>query len=403
MSAPASRVVIAGASHAGVALADALRRQGYSGEVVLLSDEAHAPYQRPLLSKSADFLALSSERTSLKQSAFYRDNGIDLQLEASVTGIARDRREVHLDGRTLAYDHLVLAVGAGPRLLPTAITAGVPPLYLRSMNDARNLHGRLASAQRIAVIGGGLIGLEVAALAQAMGRSVTVYEAGASLLGRVVPPELSDWLAQKHHSTGLDIRLSVQIVALRGDEGGYALQLAGENSRHFDVVLVAIGSMPRLALATGAGLATGNGISVNLHGQSSADAIWAIGDCADWGALDGAGQRFEGIQPALEQGRIVAKAITGQGWGDLPVPRYWSHQGALRLQTAGAATPGMVFQTLSAEAGGLCLLGLANGVPSACFAVDAPNAYRDAVKLVEAARMPEMAAPVATAFHQLGT
>jgi 3-phenylpropionate/trans-cinnamate dioxygenase ferredoxin reductase subunit len=392
----ADRIVIVGASHAGVGLADALRRQAHAGEIVLISGEDAHPYQRPLLSKTADYLQLPIERAGLKGRSFYSDNRVDLRLGAEVLAIMREERRLQLSsGEVLGYDSLVLAVGAEPRRLPASVVAGAPPLYLRSQADAKSLHQRLEQAQSVAVIGGGLIGLEVAGLARGMGRDVSVFEAAPSLLGRVIPARVSLDLLARHRSTGMQIMLGVRLVSIAGDGQGYAIEIEGQDTRRSDMVVVAIGSEPRTGLAQGAGLAVANGIATDGSGHTSVDPIWAVGDCADWGALDGAGFRFEGIQPATEQARIIARSILGQAAGDLPIPRYWSHQGALRLQTAGAMAPGMTFAEQAAEDGGSCVIGSLGGVARACFAVDAPNAYRDALKVLEAARLDRTAASAA--------
>ncbi len=390
------RIVIAGASHAGVAAADAFRRNGFSGDLILLSAEPHAPYQRPLMSKTPGYPELAAERKSLKAAGFYRDNTIELRLGAEVVGIDRGARLVRTaDNASLPYDHLVLAVGGEPRKLPAVLVEGVPPIYLRSMADAQLLHRRLEAAQSVAVIGGGLIGLEVAGLARAMGRKVTVLEAAPALLGRVVPRDVSQWLLDKHRAAGIDICTSVRLTRVVGDGSRYAIDVEGHDLRYFDMVLVAVGSVPKTILAEAAGLSCANGIAVTSSGQTSDAAIWAVGDCADWGALGGIGQRFEGVQPATEQARVVAKAILGQGTNDLPIARYWSHQGPVRLQTAGSIGPGMTFVEQPAEAGGICQVGFVDGVACGCFAVDAPNAYREALKILEAARLAEIAAPAA--------
>lgn len=392
----AGRVVIAGASHAGVAVADALRRQGFAGDVVLLSDEVHAPYQRPLLSKTPGYLELPPERASLKAASFYVDSAVDLRRGVGLEKIDTRYATVTLsNAEEIRFDHLVLAVGAEPRRFSAAVVSGNPPIYLRSLDDARHLHARLKSSGSIGVIGGGLIGLEVAALAAAQGRAVTVFETASSLMGRVVPQEISDWIELGHRSAGIRFRLASAVKSLRGDNRGYEIETETNGVELFDDVIVAIGTIPRVAVAKDAGLKTGNGVCVTVEGRASEPGIWAVGDCADWGGLEGVGQRYEGVQPALEQARTVARAICGLEAVAPAVPRYWSHQGALRLQTAGALLPNMELVAQHAEAGGICLLGMVDGIPKACFAVDAALAYRDAVKLLDSARLPIERAPAA--------
>lgn len=381
------RVIIVGASHAGIAAADALRRAGFAGEIMLISRESHPPYQRPLLSKASDLLDLAPERLAIRQASFFSDGGIALLLASEVVRIDPDARRVVLqDGRSLRYDHLILATGARVRELPESLVSGAPPLSMRRLEEAMELRRRWVSASAMTVIGGGLIGLELAALARATGLAVTIIEASDRLLGRVVPLSVSRFIERFHADNGIEIRLGARLERLDGSERGYAVTLADGEIIASDIVLSAIGAEPEITLARDAGLVHENGIVVSPTGATSADRIWALGDCAFWTfSPEGRqGARFEGIQPATEQARIIAQALTGKQAGRLPVPRFWSHQGDIKLQMAGQLSGDHeIIRHGDIADGSFCELATENGRAVACYAVNAPNAFRSAVRLVE--------------------
>ncbi|MGB3339411.1 MAG: FAD-dependent oxidoreductase [Devosia sp.] len=383
----AERVLIAGGSHAGIGTADSLRRSGFDGEIIVLTEEIFRPYQRPPLSKDAGFPDDLGASIALRKPDFYAAQRIDLRLGAPIASVDATARSVRLgDGSTLEYSHLVLATGARARQLPAHLLAGRSPLVMRSYRDALDLREHLLAAQSLAIVGGGMIGLEVAALASSLGCKVTVIEAAPRLLGRVAPERLADRVAAFHAGQGVDVRLGETLAALTGGADGYELCLHSGATIAADLALVSIGTEPRVDLALTAGLAIDNGILVSGTGQTSHERIWAVGDCCNWLIDAEAGRRFrfEGIQPATEQARIVAQAIAGKPAAVLPMPRFWSHQGALRLQMAGTTSEHATYLPMATASGaGECLLAVEHGIFVACYALNAPDEFRVATRLVE--------------------
>lgn len=334
-----ARVVVAGAGHAGVETAAALRQHGFSGSITIVGEEPDLPYQRPPLSK--EFLKSAADSSlPLKGEAFYATAGIDLQLGAAAQRIDRDRRELVLaDGRRIPYDHLVLATGARNRLPPVTGLDPARVLELRTLAHARVLTARLPGLRRVAVIGGGFIGLEVAALLRQRDITVEVVEAAGRLMGRVLSPAMSDAFRIFHERMGTRLHLGVTAgeIAARGQ--GFALTLSDGRVLEADAVVMAAGVVPNVELAASAGLSVDNGIVVDDRLLTADPAISAIGDCAaypsPWG---GPGlTRLESVQNAVDQARCVASRLTGEARAYDALPWFWSHQGTIRLQIAGLA------------------------------------------------------------------
>ncbi len=321
-------VVVVGGGQAGLEAAAALRTLGYDGTVTLICEEAHAPYQRPPLSK--DFLAGKQEADSvfLRALAYYEKHGVDLVLGNPVSEINRGGRLVHLaGGGTVAYEQLILAVGARNRLLQVPGAENV--LYLRSLDEAVTLRQRLAEArQGVVVIGGGFIGLEVAAAARGAGKTVTVIEAAPRLMARAVSPLLSDFFLDVHRGQGVDVVLNSAVVDVRPD----CVMLTGGQRVEADVVAAGIGVVPNVELARDAGLDVGDGITVDEFLRTSDPDIFAIGDCAHHPRA-----RLESVQNAVDQAKCVARAIMGNPAPYRDVPWFWTDQYEIRFQMAGLA------------------------------------------------------------------
>ena len=332
-----SRVVIVGSGQAGVETAAALRHNGFSGGVVIVGDEPDLPYQRPPLSK--EFLkSVEDSSLPLKGESFYGANDIDLRLGVVAERIDRDRRELVLEGgERLAYDHLVLATGARNRLPPVQGLDPARVLELRTLAHARALTARLPALSHVAIIGGGFIGLEVAALLRQRDIAVDVLEAADRLMGRVLSPAMSAAFRGFHEEMGTRLRLSTlaRAIAPRGE--GFSLTLSDGGLLDTDAVIVAAGVVPNVELAAEAGLAVDNGISVDALLLTSDPAISAIGDCASHpNPYGGDGPiRLESVQNAVDQGKCVAARLTGSPQPYNALPWFWSHQGPVKLQIAG--------------------------------------------------------------------
>lgn len=332
------RVVIVGSGQAGVETAAALRHHEFAGTITVVGDEPDLPYQRPPLSK--EFLkSVEDASLPLRGEAFYDQNAITMLLGRRVELIDRAARTVLLDdGQRLDYDHLVLATGARNRMPPVDGIDTIDTLELRTLADARRLTGRLDQLRHVTVIGGGFIGLEVAALMRQRDIEVDVVEAADRLMGRVVSPVMSDWFLRFHESIGVRVRLVTMASAVERRADGVAVSLSDGERIETGAVLVAAGVVPNVELAAAAGLAVDNGIVVDETLLTGDPAISAIGDCALHPNRFGVGMtRLESVQNAVDQGKCVAARITGQEVAYDSLPWFWSHQGKAKLQIAGLA------------------------------------------------------------------
>jgi 3-phenylpropionate/trans-cinnamate dioxygenase ferredoxin reductase subunit len=335
------RIVIIGAGQAGLQIAESLRKGAWSGEILLLGDEEAPPYQRPPLSKK--FLAgdFAEERLLFRPREHYAKQGIELRTGTRVLAIGRERRTLQLaSGESLAYDGLALTTGTRVRPLPVPGSDHPTVCYLRGLDDARRLKARLAGAKHVVVIGGGFIGLEVAATARHAGCEVHVVEAMDRLMARVMPAVLSDFFAGLHRGHGVQLHLDAQVAAIEdGADGAARVRLAGGAVLDADLVVAGIGVLPNQELAAAAGLACGNGIEVDEFARTSDPAIVAAGDCT-WhrNRLFDAPHRLESVQNAVDQAKVAAASLLGTAQPYADVPWFWSDQFEVKLQTAGLST-----------------------------------------------------------------
>ncbi len=329
--------MIVGAGQAGFEAAASLRAEGYNEPIALVGDEPHLPYQRPPLSKGFILDQQGMDEIELRPSAFFTDHGIDLVTRERVTAIDRPSRHVRLaSGRRRSYEHLILACGARNRELPIAGARMDGVVYLRTLDESIAIKQRLRDASAIVVIGGGFIGLEIAASARSLGKAVTVLEAQSRLMPRVVAPLVSTFYERSHTSRGVDIVCHAAVIDIAGNGAARVVRLADGRSFCADLVIVGIGVIPNAELAADAGLATGNGIVVDDHLQTGDTRIYAIGDCAEHpNAFAGGRVRLESVQNAADQARAVAAVIAGRRAPYHAVPWFWTDQFDLRLQMAG--------------------------------------------------------------------
>lgn len=335
-------ILIIGAGQAGVQTAEALRAGGFEGPITLLGDEPHGPYHRPPLSKA--WLAGEMEAVQLVMRApeMLARKNIELRTDCKVTSIDRAAKTVTLaDGSPLPYSGLVLATGSTPRALPLPGGNAHGVLALRSRDDASAIAERMATCIErqlpLVVIGGGFIGLEVAATARKKGLTVTVLEAAPRLLGRVLAPMLSDWYAELHRSHGVQLVLGAQIAEIITDHESQAtgVRMADGTLYPAGLVVVGIGVNANDELARAAGLECERGIVVDACGRTSDPSIVAAGDCTARRLADGSLLRLESVQNATEQGKSAAAALLGQERPFTATPWFWSDQYDKKLQMAG--------------------------------------------------------------------
>jgi 3-phenylpropionate/trans-cinnamate dioxygenase ferredoxin reductase component len=402
-----ARVLVLGAGTAGGTFAALLRQAGYAGELVLLGAEPHLPYHRPPLSKRFAEPLPGDERW-LREPGFYADQAIAVEVGEAAVGLDLAAHEVTTDrGRRLGWDVLVLATGARPRRLavPGAHLDGV--LTLRTLDDARRLRDEVAAGGALAVVGGGFVGLEVAAVARGRGVPVAVVEREERLLARVASPALASILAEHHTRRGSTVRTGVEVVALEGDHGRVTrLLLSDETTLAAEVVVVGVGAEPRDELAREAGLACapGGGVLVDAAARTSYDGVLAIGDVTVRPRPGGDPMRLESIPSATEQAKQAVATVCGRAPAPLEVPWFWSDQFDLKVKTAGVL--GAPYDTAlrgDPGAGSFALLHHRDGVP---LAVETANANADFMagrRLLAGARPvdPERWADPATSLREL--
>lgn len=403
------RVVIIGAGQAGLQTAEALRSGGYGGEVIMLGDEAYAPYHRPPLSKA--WLAGEMEAAQLAMrapEALARKN-IELRTGIRVTSIDTRQQTVSLaDGGTLHYSGLVLATGATPRALSIPGVQAKGIYALRSRDDASAIMQQMQICAEkslpVVVIGGGFIGLEVAATARKRGLQVTVLEAAPRLLGRVLAPVLSDWYAALHREHGVTVEFNTQLAAIENIEGHVsAVQSADGKNYPAGLVVVGIGVEANDALARAAGIACERGIIVDACGRTSINNIYAAGDCTARKMPDEKLLRLESVQNATEQGRSVAAAVLGQERPFVATPWFWSDQYDKKLQMAGLSFGADNWAVRGEmQSGSFSVFHFKQGRLIAVDSVNDSKTHLLARKLLDAGVMPTMAQVADTGFDLAG-
>jgi 3-phenylpropionate/trans-cinnamate dioxygenase ferredoxin reductase component len=334
-------VIIVGAGHGGAQAAIALRQNGFAGPITMIGREPEPPYERPPLSK--EYLAQEKpfERIYIRPPTFWAEKGIEMMLGTAVVAVDADAKIVTLDsGEQRSYSQLIWATGGDPRRLdcPGSNLAGVHAVRTRA--DVDGIMSELPRVSRVAVIGGGYIGLEAAAVLRKLGKEVVLLEALPHVLARVAGEELSAFYEAEHRAHGVDLRTGVGVTALEGDGQVSGVRLADGSLVEAEMVIVGIGILPSVAPLLEAGAEGGNGVAVDASCRSSLPNVYAIGDCAAHANsfADGAMIRLESVQNANDQATIAAKAICGDVQAYGATPWFWSNQYDLKLQTVGLSS-----------------------------------------------------------------
>ncbi|MFE3544666.1 NAD(P)/FAD-dependent oxidoreductase [Nocardia sp. NPDC059177] len=333
-----ARIVIVGTGVAGVTAAQTLRREGYAGEILLLGAEPDLPYRRPAVSKELLAGTAVFDRVLLKPVKFWADNAIELRPATRVVAVDTDRSTVRLHtGELLGYDSLLLATGARARTLETG-SARVHTLRTRA--DVTALQSAVDAGGSLLVLGGGLIGCEVAATARGLGARVTLLEAGPALLARIVPAAVSEVVHALHREHGVLVENDVRTAELA--EGGEGVTATVADGRTFSAAaaLIAVGSVPDTALAEAAGIAVRDGIVVDQHYRTSAPGVFAAGDVASsCHPHRGVFERAQHWNAALSDGAAAARAILGRPTAPAEIPWGWTDQHGVSMQFAGWVHP----------------------------------------------------------------
>ena len=381
-------VIIVGAGHGGAQAAIALRQNGYAGRIVIVGREPEIPYERPPLSK--DYLAQEKpfERIQIRPAAFWAEKNVAMMLSEEVVAVDSAAHVVSLaSGETLSYQHLIWATGGDPRRLNCdgADLEGIHVVRTRADVDA--MMAELDGVSHVAVIGGGYIGLEAAAVLRKLGKGVTLLEALPRVLARVAGEELSAFYEAEHRAHGVDLRTSVGVIAIEGEGRVSGVTLGDGSTVAADMVIVGIGIIPSVEPLLAAGAEGGNGVTVDAYCRTSLPDVFAIGDCAahENGFADGATIRLESVQNANDQATVAAKMICGTPVEYGATPWFWSNQYDLKLQTVGLST-GFDNAVLRGDpaARSFSVIYLKNGQVRALDCVNMVKDYVQGKKLVEA-------------------
>lgn len=331
------KLLVVGGSYAACELVSSARENGYDERITLVSEESELPYHRPPLSKA--FLKGDAASTlPLKAAAFYEANNIEIELGTRVVNLDLKTKSAALsNGANLSFDELALVVGARARELSISGADLGNVYYLRSAADARSLKSASKSATNVVIIGAGFIGLEVASALAAPHRTITVLEATDRILGRVVAPEISEFLSRRHTDHGVRLSTSSAVKSLEGENGVVRTVLLHDGpSLEADIVVVGIGSVPNSELAQQIGLEGSNGIVVDNQSRTSCPNVFATGDCAVFrGPFNPKGVRLESVQNAIDQSRVAGAVLAGVDRRYDSLPWFWSDQYDVKLQIAG--------------------------------------------------------------------
>ncbi|MBX5191220.1 FAD-dependent oxidoreductase [Rhizobium sp. NZLR3b] len=377
--------VILGAGECGARAAFALREKGFDGKITLVGAETLHPYERPPLSKAGS--ADASDPKFIAAAEKYAENGIRLLTGLEARALDTASKSVTLsDGTSLSYDRLLLAIGAAARSFPGAPEGSPHIRFLRTHHDAAALRNVMKPGKHIAIIGGGFIGLELAATARRLGADVTVIEGLERVLKRGVPEEIAHLLTERHRAEGVDIRCGVSIAALTDESGKAVVRLSSGEVIEADLALVGIGARPNVEIAESAGLTIENGIAVDAYLQTSAPDVFAAGDCCSFPLpiYGGRRVRLESWRNAQEQGTLAAANMLGLGQAVSSVPWFWSDQYDMTLQISGLAEGAATHQRRELGAGAFILFHLdADGRLIAASGIGPGNAVARDIRLAE--------------------
>jgi 3-phenylpropionate/trans-cinnamate dioxygenase ferredoxin reductase subunit len=388
-----SRIVIIGAGQAAASLAIKLRGLGHQGEIALIGEEPHPPYQRPPLSKGYLLGETPLERLYLRAADFWANNDIALHLGRRAVAIDRQAKLVMLqDGGSLPYDQLILTTGAHPRRLPASAGGQLGNVFaIRSLADIDALSEALHPGARVLILGGGYIGLEAAAVTAKLQLEVTLIELAPRILQRVAARETSDHFRNLHRQHGVTILEGVGLDRLVGDRVVRGAVLSDGSQLATDIVIMGIGIEPNTDLAAEAGLTIDNGISTDEFGRTSDPSIWSAGDCASFPHADRR-IRLESVGNAIDHAELVAENILGAGKLYRARPWFWSDQYDAKLQIAGLNTGYDHLVTRACAENAVSFWYFRDGRLLAVDAVNDARAYMVGKRLIEIGRSPEAAA-----------
>lgn len=368
-------LVIIGGSYAGLNLAAAAREAGYGEPIRMVTEERWRPYHRPPLSKGFLLGKVDPETLPLRAEAFYSDHGIEVITETRAEVIDLGAMRIETDGGRLDFDHVAVATGTRARLLPLpgADLDGV--VTLRTLDDAEAMRARVGDVGSVVIIGGGFIGLELAASLKLLGKSVTVLEGLERVLARVTVPALSAFIADAHRARDVNIVCNASVVAIEGGNGRVTAVRTGEGERlTAEMVIIAVGAVVNSELLEPLGLANAHGIEVDGYGRTADARVLAAGDCAyHWNVHAGDKIRLESVQNATDQAKVAGACLAGRSLEYNAVPWFWSDQFDIKLQMVGFSRGADTHVVRGApDAGKFSILHLRKGVLIGIDSINAP-------------------------------
>ena len=389
-----SRIVVIGGGHAAGQAVASLRQDGFDGEIDVVGDEPHLPYQRPPLSKQYLSGEHGLDKVHLRAASFYNERNIALHLDVRAEHIDPVSHTVSLsNGKTLSYDKLLLATGGRARRLeiPGHDLPGI--YYLRSLADVDAIRAAFAPGKRMVIAGGGYVGLEVAAVALTTGLNVTVIEMEDRILKRVTTPAMSAFYHDLHTGRGVVIRTSTKVSGFEGTDHLDTVVTDSGERIPADIVIIGIGIVPNTEVAAEAGIACDNGILVDDHCRTSNSDIYAAGDCTNHpNALLGRRMRLESVPNAMEQARVAAINMNGGDATYASIPWFWSDQYELKLQMVGFSSDGDLAVTRGDPATNqFATFYLKDGVIVAVDAVNSPREFMACRQMVNKRSKPDPA------------
>jgi len=334
-------IVIIGAGHAAGQAAASLRQAKFEGPITIIGDEAHVPYQRPPLSKQYLAGTQLADKVYLRAEKFYADKDIQLMLDTRATHIDPSTKTINLDnGETIAYEKLLISTGSRPRKLSIEGSDLSGIHYLRTMDDVDGIRADVKPGANLVIVGGGYIGLEVAAVGIELGMNVHVLEMEERILQRVTTPEMSAYYHKLHTDRGVHIHTQTGVTGFSGN-GSVEKVLCGDESFDADIVIVGIGIIPNIEIAEEAGIHCDNGIVVDDHCRTSDPDIYAAGDCTNHpNPLMNKRLRLESVPNAMDQARVSTANMLGDDKVYAAIPWFWSDQYDLKLQMVGFSADG---------------------------------------------------------------
>lgn len=334
-------IVIIGAGHAAGQAAASLRQAKFEGPITIIGDEAHVPYQRPPLSKQYLAGTQLADKVYLRAEKFYTDKDIQLMLDTRATQIDPSTKTINLDnGETIAYEKLLISTGSRPRKLSIEGSDLSGIHYLRTMDDVDGIRADVKPGANLVIVGGGYIGLEVAAVGIELGMNVHVLEMEERILQRVTTPEMSAYYHKLHTDRGVHIHTQTGVTGFSGN-GSVEKVLCGNESFDADIVIVGIGIIPNIEIAEEAGIHCDNGIVVDDHCRTSDPDIYAAGDCTNHpNPLMNKRLRLESVPNAMDQARVSTANMLGDDKVYAAIPWFWSDQYDLKLQMVGFSADG---------------------------------------------------------------